>query len=378
MKIKKSIGVISLGFMLALTGCGNTQAPAEPASDQTAEAAATQEATSTITHDIIDTMPLNRHIKINQIGLVTSEGGINDESFNQSAWEGLQRTSGSYDCEVKYVESNTIADFKGNVDSILTDDMDLVWGVGYSCAQDMYDAATEHPDVYFAIVDNTFDELPTNMTGVIFRGQEPAFLAGFIAGSVTEADKIGFVGGEENDVIDQFRYGFQGGVAYAAARLNKEIEVYAEYAGTFSDESKGKELADKLYDEEGCDIVFQAAGATGLGVIESAKEHDLYVIGIDKDQSYLAPNNMLTSVLKYVSVAIYTVSGDYILGIDIGGKTVSLGLADNSMGISGQHQLYSDEIYDTVMTLKDDIIAGNIVPPSNGPEYGKFVEWIWE
>ena len=379
MKIKKTIGVISLGVVLALTGCGNKVTPADNNTSQTPETtAAAQETGNTVTHDIIDTLPLNRHIKINQIGLVTSEGGIDDESFNQSAWEGLQRTSGSYDCDVKYVESDTIADFKGNVDSILTDDMDLVWGIGYSCAQDMLDAATAHPDVYFAMVDNTFEDLPSNMTGVIFRGQEPAFLAGFIAGSVTETDKIGFVGGEENEVIDQFRYGFQGGVAYAAARLDKEIEVYAEYAGTFSDESKGKELADKLYDEEGCDIVFQAAGATGLGVIESAKEHDLYVIGIDKDQSYLAPNNMLTSVLKYVSVAIYTVSGDYILGIDIGGKTVSLGLSDNSMGISGQHTLYSDEIYNTVMALQDDIIAGNIVPPSNGPEYGKFVEWIWE
>lgn len=379
MKIKKTIGVISLGVVLALTGCGNKVTPADNNTSQTPETTAVaQETGNTVTHDIIDTLPLNRHIKINQIGLVTSEGGIDDESFNQSAWEGLQRTSGSYDCDVKYVESDTIADFKGNVDSILTDDMDLVWGIGYSCAQDMLDAATEHPDVYFAMVDNTFEDLPSNMTGVIFRGQEPAFLAGFIAGSVTETDKIGFVGGEENEVIDQFRYGFQGGVAYAAARLDKEIEVYAEYAGTFSDESKGKELADKLYDEEGCDIVFQAAGATGLGVIESAKEHDLYVIGIDKDQSYLAPDNMLTSVLKYVSVAIYTVSGDYILGIDIGGKTVSLGLSDNSMGISGQHTLYSDEIYDTVMTLQNDIIAGNIVPPSNGPEYGKFVEWIWE
>ena len=148
MKIQKTISVISLGIILALTGCGNTQAPAETAQDQTTETAAdTTAATgSTVTHDIIDTMPLNRHIKINNIGLVTSEGGINDESFNQSAWEGLQRSSGSYDCEVKYVESNTIADFKGNLDSILTDDMDLVWGVGYSCAQDMYDAAVEHPD----------------------------------------------------------------------------------------------------------------------------------------------------------------------------------------------------------------------------------------
>ncbi len=379
MKIKKSISVISLGIILALTGCGSNVTPSDNTPDQTPETVSeTQASGDTVTHDIIDTLPLNRHIKIDHIGLVTSEGGIDDESFNQSAWEGLQRTSGSYDCEVKYVESDTIADFKGNVDTILTDDMDLVWGIGYDCAQDMLNAATEHPDVYFAMVDNTFEDLPSNMTGVVFRGQEPAFLAGFIAGNVTETDRIGFVGGVQNDVIDQFRYGFQGGVAYAAARLNKEIEVYAEYADSFSDEAAGKVLADKLYDEDGCDIVFQAAGATGLGVIESAKEHDLYVIGIDKDQSYLAPDNVLTSVLKYVSVAIYTVSGDYILGIDIGGKTVSLGLSDNSMGISGQHSLYSDEIYNTAMALKDDIIAGNIVPPSNGPEYGKFVEWIWE
>ena len=379
MKIKKTIGLISLGCILTLSACGNSTAPVDQPAQGTQQAASEDTGTAdTDSPAIIDTIPINKNANTKKIGLVTSEGGIEDESFNQSAWEGLQRSAGSYNCEITYIESLKPEEFKRNLDGILSDDMDLVWGIGYSCAQDMLDAAAEHPDVSFALLDNSYAETPSNMTGVVFKGQEPAFLAGFVAGSVTATDKIGFVGGEQNEVIDQFRYGFQGGVEYAAARLNKQIEVYAEYAGSFSDEAKGRELADKLYEEDGCDIVFHAAGGTGKGVIDSAVAHDLYVIGIDKDQSYLAPNNVLTSVLKFVSVAIYTISGDYISGVNIGGKTISLGLADNAMGISGQHALYSDEIYDTVMALKDDIIAGNIVPPTNGPEFGKFVEWVWE
>lgn len=372
--MNKKAAILLICFLLIiLTACAGQTKSEDTGTDPAAasgNASAEEEPENTTVKEIIDTLPLSRP-KTKTVGLITSEGGMDDESFNQNAWEGLQRVSGEYSCNIDYLETSGGVTFKENIDKMIATDPALCWGIGYSCSQDMLDTAKAYPDRAFAIVDNTYETIPDNMTTVVFRGQEPAFLAGFIAANMTQTGQIGFIGGEQNVVIDQFRYGFQGGVKYASAKLGSEVEVKALYADTFSDESKGRELADKLY-ADGCDIVFQAAGATGKGVITSAKEHGTYVIGIDKDQSYLAPENVLTSVLKYISVAIFTTTGDYLTGNDIGGSEINLGLKENAMGISGVHNLYPDELYDEAMNLAGEIIAGSIVPPSTEDEYIAF------
>ena len=307
------------------------------------------------------------------VGIVTYSGGIEDGGFNQSAWEGLQRLSGMTGCETKFLESYAEGDLQKNIHSLIEAGGDLCWGTGYGCEEVLLEEAKEHPETSFAIIDYAYEDTPSNMTGVMFRAQESSFLAGYVAGSVTETGKIGFVGGETNEVIDQFQYGFQAGVLYAGRENGRDISVETAYAGTFSDSKKGRELADELYGN-GCDIVFHAAGETGTGVIEAAREAGKYAIGVDKDQAYLAPSNVLTSVLKDVNAAVYRVSCDFINGEDIGGKTVELGLAEDAVGLSEDHTLYSDEIYDKMLVLKDEIAAGKLVPPASGEEYDKFAE----
>ncbi len=365
--MKKLHRVIALmaALSLVITGCGSEKT--EPAAEN--EKAGQQETAA----DVSEAAGAVQEDGTPLVGIVTYSGGIEDGSFNQSAWEGLQRLSGMTGCETKFLESNAEGDLKKHIHSLIEAGGDLCWGIGYGCEEELLAEAKEHPEISFAIVDYAYDDTPANMTGVMFRAQESSFLAGFVAGCVTETGKLGFVGGETNEVIDQFQYGFQAGVLYAGTESGKDLTVETAYAGSFSDEAKGRELAKELYDK-GCDIVFHAAGETGIGVIEAARDAGKYVIGVDKDQAYLAPSNVLTSVIKDVNAAVYQVSRDYLDGEAIGGRTVGLGLAENAVGLSEDHSLYPDEVYDRMLALRDEIAAGSLVPPSSRAEYENFAK----
>ncbi len=393
--------LILTGSMIALvSGCGGREAPEqktetetaagqtaeEIADDQTADPAAAADGASAqdtaaemtgeeATAEGISADASDPETDKPFVGVVTDEGGIEDASFNQSAWEGLQRLSGAYDCETLFLESYGSTGFEDNLERLIDQGADLCWGIGYSCADAILDAAGRHPDTSFAIVDYSAEKLPDNVTCVLFRAEEPAFLAGFVAGSMTETGKVGFIGGISDEIIDQFRYGYEGGVHYAAAKTGKSIEITAVYADSYSDAAKGRALAADLYNG-GCDIIFHAAGETGNGVIEAAREANRYVIGVDKDQSYMAPEHVLTSVLKYVNTAILQISGDFMNGQDIGGRTVSLGLADAAAGLSENHELYPQELYDEVLRLSDDIISGRLKPPADEQAFRDFLDQL--
>ncbi len=377
---KTGISILTVA-MLVLTACGAGReadkadvaeimeeaidsAVTTPEADKADNADNKEEKTDTVS-DTETGLPL--------IGLVTSVGGIEDESFNQSAWEGLQRLEGMGKCTTKFYEGITDdEEFESNMQALVDDNAILSWGIGYDCADLLMEVASKNPTQSFAIVDYVYDDIPDNMTCVVFRAQESSFLAGYIAGYVSKTHKVGFVGGYDNEVIDQFWYGFQAGLAYAANENGADIEATAVYVDSFVDKEKGKSLAAELYDD-GCDIVYHAAGQSGLGVIEAAKEADRYVIGVDKDQSYLAPDNVLTSALKNVNVAVCDISDAYIEGDIIGGRSINMGISDGAVGISEDHHLYPDEVYDAVMKLSDAIAEGDIMPPSNEEEYNDFI-----
>ncbi|MCR5421693.1 MAG: BMP family ABC transporter substrate-binding protein [Lachnospiraceae bacterium] len=306
------------------------------------------------------------------VGMVTDVGGIDDESFNQSAWEGLQSLSSVNGIKTIYRESDSPEDFKENFQSIKDEGSELCWGIGFACADVLLEEAKNNPGVHYAIVDSSYENTPENVTGLVFRAQEPSFAVGFVAASVTRSSKIGFVGGVKGEIIDQFQYGYQAGVKYASTLYGKNVEVVVEYADSFADADKGYEIASNMYDQ-GCDVVYHAAGGTGTGVIEAAKDHNHYVIGVDRDQAYLAPKNVLTSALKKVDVAVELVSKSYLGGEDIGGKTLSFGMTEGAVGISEDHSNYRDEIYDAALLVEDKIKSGEIVPPKSESEYKDFI-----
>lgn len=306
-----------------------------------------------------------------KVTMITDTGGINDQSFNQSSWEGLESLAKNTGAEVRYIESKQASDFTTNLDRACDSYSDLVWAIGFSLADSMLTIASYNPDISFAIVDQSFEDTPQNVTGVVFRAQESSFLAGYIAGMSTTTDKVGYIGGMKSTVNDQFEYGFLAGVKYAAEERGVNIEVMEQFTESYSDVAKAKAIANKMY-SDGCDIIYHSAGGAGYGAIESAKENNKLIIGVDSDQSYLAPDNVLTSALKNVNVAVEEISTMAMNGTDIGGQTFEYGLAEDGVGIPEDNPNMDPEVYQKAMEIKQMIIDGDIIPPATEEAYIAF------
>ena len=359
MKRKKTLAIsLSLVFALLLSACGGSAETVTVLREW--DAPDSGEDTASVTAQDF------------RIGMITDTGGIDDASFNQSAWEGLQELAASTGCTVDFVESKSSDDFAENFESMAESGYQLIWGIGYSCADAMLAAAERYPDVHFAVIDSSFAETPENVTGVTFRAEEASFLVGCIAAAVSGTERLGFVGGISSDLIDAFQYGYQAGAAYEDRQLGKNTEVMVRYVGSWSDPEQGRALAEELFDA-GCDIIYHAAGGSGIGVIEIAQARGLFAIGVDRDQAYLAPKNVLTSALKKVNVAVLQVSRDFMEGREIGGQTYLFGLAEGAVGVPEGHGNYSDDIYDAALRAADDIISGKLVPPATQEAYEHFV-----
>lgn len=319
-----------------------------------------------------------------KITMVTDVGGVNDQSFNQSAWEGLQKADKDLGTKSDYQESHQDADFVPNLETALDAENDLIWGIGFKLANAVYSAAEENSDTKYAIVDFSYegdeknfpDGTPDNVVGVVFKQEQPSFLVGYIAAMMSETGKVGFVGGMESEVISAFDYGYQAGVAYANKVADKDVKVLRQYAEDFGDSAKGKAIASSMY-QKGADIVFHAAGGTGDGVIEAAKEQDKYAIGVDRDQNDLAPDNVITSAMKRVDVGVYNVVKDLKEGKFPGGTTVVYGLEEGAVDIAPTSDKHvPKEILDKVEELKKLIIDGEIKVPVDEDSYEEYLKTL--
>lgn len=210
------------------------------------------------------------------VGFVTDEGGVNDQSFNQGVWEGLQKAQKELGIKAEYIESKDTKDYTPNLETFADQEKNLIVGAGFKMGGNVAEAAGMYPEINYAIVDVdvTVDEkgnkieAPSNLLGIMFRAQEPSFLVGYIAGMTTETNKVGFVGGQEGNIIWGFEYGYKAGVDYAAKERGTEIEVLSQYVGNFSDAQKGKSITATMY-QNGADVVFHAAGGAGEGCYRS-------------------------------------------------------------------------------------------------------------
>lgn len=354
--MKRALALLLAVMLIAgmFVGCGGQEAPAEePATDETATDAPAEE-------------PMEPALKVS---MVTDVGGVNDLSFNQSAWEGLQRAEADFSLDASYLESKQEADYEVNLETLVDEENDLVWGIGFMMAEALKTTADNYPEQKFAIIDNSYgEETPDNIVGVTFKEHEPSFLVGYIAGKMTETNKVGFIGGVDFYLINKFEYGFLAGVKAA----NPDCEVFRQYANSFTDAAAGKSIAEQFYNE-GADIIYHAAGATGNGMIEAAKEKGKWAIGVDRDQNDLAPDNVLTSAMKRVDNAIYNVCQDLEAGTFEGGSTVTYGLAEGGVDIAPTSDKHVPaDILAEVDDLKAKIIAGEIVVPENKEEYESF------
>lgn len=297
-----------------------------------------------------------------KIGLITDVGGVNDGSFNQSAWEGLEKAGEELGVEVNYLESATDADYQPNMETFVDEDYDLIISVGYMLADATREAAEANPDTKFAIIDDSSIDLP-NVTSLMFKAEQASYLVGYVAGLTTKTNNIGFVVGMTNETMNQFGYGYCAG----AIDANPDITVQQFNANSFADSATGKTMANTAI-TNGADIVFQAAGATGLGVIEACQEAGVYAIGVDSDQSSIAPKTVLTSAMKRVDNAVYDAVQE-LIDDKLEGGVQTFDLAAGGVDIAPSQDLISDDVIKAVGEVKEKIISGDVVIPDNKDDF---------
>ncbi len=294
-----------------------------------------------------------------KIGMVTDTGGVNDKSFNQTSWEGLTALQAADDrFEVKYLESKTDADYQTNINTFIDDGYDLIICVGYMLADATREAAEANPDQKFAIIDDSSIDLP-NVACLMFAQEQASYLVGLVAGSVTESKTVGYVQGMVSDTMNLFGIGFIAGVL----EVCPDATVLQYNANAFTDLAGGSTAAKNMI-TNGADVIYHAAGGTGVGVIEACKEEGIWAIGVDTDQSPLAPENVITSAMKRVDVACQDISkavaeGKFEAGIHL------YDLSNGGVDLSDTRTYIPEDVLALVEAAKADIIAGNKTVPTS-------------
>ena len=349
MKKKILAAVMSAAMVFGLAACGASS----DSGNAGQSAGSTENAAAEATTDKSDF----------KIGLVTDTGGVNDQSFNQSAWEGLQAVADEYGVTVNYLESSGDADYVPNITSFMDEDYDLIICVGYMLADATRQCAESDPDQKFAIIDDSSCSDLDNVTCLMFKQEQASYLVGYVAGLMTETNNIGFVLGNASETMHLFGYGYIAG----ATDANPDIKVQQYNAASFADAAGGKTAATTMV-TNGADIIFHAAGGTGVGVIDGCKEAVIYAIGVDSDQSYLAPDTIITSAMKRVDVAVETVCKEAIDGTVKGGVE-TYELSNGGVDIAPTTTLLPDDVISQVEDVKQKIISGEITVPSSQAEF---------
>ena len=302
-----------------------------------------------------------------KIGMVTDVGGVNDKSFNQTSWEGLQalaKADSSF--EVNYLESKTDADYKTNINTFIDEDYDLIICVGYMLADATREAAEANPDQKFAIIDDaSCADLP-NVACLMFAQEQASYLVGLVAGSVTESKTVGYVQGMVSDSMNLFGIGYITGVLEACP----DATVLQYNANNFGDSAGGATAAKDMI-TKGADVIYHAAGGTGMGVIEACNEEGIWAIGVDTDQSILAPDHVITSAMKRVDVASQDISkavkaGEFKAGVHM------YDLSNGGVDLAPTRDHIPAEVLATVEAAKAAIIAGEKTVPTTTAECPAF------
>lgn len=294
-----------------------------------------------------------------RVGIVFDIGGKDDKSFNAAAWEGVKRAKQELGIFLRDVEPGDPTSIEPSMRAFAERGYDLIVGVGFAQAPIMDDVAHDYPNLKFAIIDGVID-LP-NVASLIFKEHQGSFLVGMIAARTSKTGKVGFVGGMDIPLIHKFETGYAEGARYA----NPKIEIFENYVGVtdaaWNNPGKGKELA-KAQIDRGADVVFQAAGNSGLGVFDAAEDMHKLAIGVDSNQNWVKPGFILTSMIKRVDVAVFNTVKD-IVDSRFKGGIHEFGLENDGIGYaldSYNQNLIPQNVLDEVERAKTDIIAGRI------------------
>jgi basic membrane protein A and related proteins len=351
--LRRSVWVSTSVLVLLITSCGGGD-PAGEGAEQGCGAATGDEISVGLAYDI---------------------GGENDKSFNDAAKRGVDNAiaDGLVDeANVTKIEANSTGSNRDdNVVNLAEQGCDVVFAVGYAFSEGIDTTAKEFPNVKFAVVDG-YSQDADNVTNLVFKEEEGSYLVGAAAAMKSEAGVIGFLGGQSGTgLIEKFQAGYEAG----AKAIDPDIEILVEYIGSdtaaYFDATKGEALSAKMYDG-GADVIFHAAGQSGLGLFKAAVEANAWAIGVDSDQSLTASEEqqelILTSMLKRVDTAIY----DTIKEISEGNFTTGyqvFELAEDGIDyavneFNDNEELLSSEIQAQLEKFKQDILDGKIKIPT--------------
>jgi len=300
-----------------------------------------------------------------KVGLVFDVGGRGDKSFNDAAYNGLEKAKKDFGVDFEVIDPGEGSDRESALRKLASrKDIGLVFGVGFIFTEDITKMAIDFPDKKFGCIDYTVDpkkEIPKNLTALEFKEEEGSFLVGTLAALISKSDKIGFVGGMESALIKKFEKGFTEGVKYVKPE-NRVLVGYVSVTGDgFKNPGKAKEIALSQF-SGGAEIIYHASGLSGLGVFEAARDQKKLAIGVDMDQYNEAPGFVLTSMTKQVDEVIYQTIKEFKEGKFTGGVK-SLGLKEKGVDYvynDKNKNLISDEVRKKVEEIRNKVISGEI------------------
>ena len=311
------------------------------------------------------------------VGQVTDVGGIDDKSFNQTAWKGVQDAIASLPVEGVFLESQQQTDYEKNINEFLSQNKDMIITVGFLLADATKAAAEANPDAKFAIIDSPSSA--PNVKGLLFGVGEATFMAGYLAAGMSETGVVCTFGGINIPPVTEFMVGFQNGVEYYNAQNGADVTLLGwdnatndgAFTGNFESTDDGRRFAENFFDE-GCDVIMPVAGPVGLGSAAAAMDRGLMMIGVDTDQYISAPefaDVWLTSILKNMDKAVFDTIAAMVDGSLTLGDNYTGSVANGGVGLAPYHDFEDKvpaELKANLEQVKQDIIDGNIDPMATG------------
>jgi basic membrane protein A len=296
--------------------------------------------------------------------MVSDVGGIDDASFNQNTWEGLQKAQEELGVEAQFIESAAQADYEKNITEFAEQDYDLIITVGFLLGDATANMAAVYPDTKMAIVDVGYDPPIPNVAGIVFNVDEAAFPAGYMAAGWAALQdpgdpQVGWVGGMQIPPVEQFIVAYEAGVDYYNQQKGTDVQVKGVYVGDFEAPDQGKIQGQSLIDE-GVDVIFGVGGKTGNGGLAAAKENGKWGIGVDVDQYFTLPNEkdiLITSVMKRLDNAVFGVI-ELMTNDEFPGGELYVGtLTNNGVGLAPFHD-FEGQVPAELAQEVEDIIEG--------------------
>lgn len=349
---KKSLGLLLIMSMLfsTMVGCASTEKAAAPANAT----------------------------KVEKVALILGTGGLGDQSFNDLTYSGMQRAEKDLNVKFDYVEPKAISDYEIQQSEMASSgDYKVIVCVGFDQADALTKNATQYPNQKFAIIDSVVDK--PNVVSYVSEEQQASFLVGAMAG-LMEKDKsfdklkgkstAGVVGALDIPLINKFIAGFTAGAKY----VNSDMQVLKDYVGGFSDPTTAKEISVAM-NNKGADIIYHAAGGSGVGVFQAAKEKNFYAIGVNSNQNKMAPDFIVASMVKRVDNATFDVVKN-VLDDKFKAGIISLGLAQEGVGytVEGSNVKVPESIIKQVEAIKEKIKSGELVVPDTMEKVDEFLK----